>query len=161
MTARLGVFAKYWQPGEVKTRLAQALGAQAASQVYRQCLACLLTRLSDYAAQRELWFAPDSRQPEFEQLAAGRFACRPQGTGDLGQRMARFFAASAGPTVLVGSDSPQLPRAALDRAFAVLVTCDAVLGPADDGGYDIVKALDENRRWSGERPLIPDEPAQP
>ncbi len=27
--------------------------------------------------------------------------------------------------------------------------------PADDGGYDIVKALDENRVWSGERPLIP------
>jgi predicted DNA-binding antitoxin AbrB/MazE fold protein len=29
--------------------------------------------------------------------------------------------------------------------------------PPDDGGYDIVKALDENRRWSGERPLLPDE----
>jgi len=23
--------------------------------------------------------------------------------------------------------------------------------PPDDGGYDIVKAIDENRRWSGER----------
>src|SRR5437764_1123982 len=32
--------------------------------------------------------------------------------------------------------------------------------PADDGGYDIVKALDENRRWSGERPLVPDEDKQ-
>jgi len=29
--------------------------------------------------------------------------------------------------------------------------------PADDGGYDIIKALDENRRWSGDRPLLPDE----
>ncbi len=33
--------------------------------------------------------------------------------------------------------------------------------PPDDGGYDIVKALDENRRWSGERPLLPDEGGQP
>ena len=33
--------------------------------------------------------------------------------------------------------------------------------PADDGGYDIVKALDDNRRWSGERPLLPDEGGQP
>jgi predicted DNA-binding antitoxin AbrB/MazE fold protein len=33
--------------------------------------------------------------------------------------------------------------------------------PSDDGGYDIVKALDDNRRWSGERPLLPDEAAQP
>jgi predicted DNA-binding antitoxin AbrB/MazE fold protein len=29
--------------------------------------------------------------------------------------------------------------------------------PSDDGGYDIVKALDDNRRWSGERPLLPEE----
>jgi predicted DNA-binding antitoxin AbrB/MazE fold protein len=27
--------------------------------------------------------------------------------------------------------------------------------PTDDGGYDIVKALDENRSWSGDRPLFP------
>jgi hypothetical protein len=33
--------------------------------------------------------------------------------------------------------------------------------PADDGGYDIVKALDDNRRWSGERPLLPDEGGGP
>jgi len=32
--------------------------------------------------------------------------------------------------------------------------------PPDDGGYDIVKALDENRQWSGERPLLPDEAGQ-
>ena len=33
--------------------------------------------------------------------------------------------------------------------------------PADDDGYDIVKALDENRRWSGERPLLPDGDLRP
>ncbi len=33
--------------------------------------------------------------------------------------------------------------------------------PPDDGGYDIVKALDANRRWSGERPLLPDEEQSP
>ena len=33
--------------------------------------------------------------------------------------------------------------------------------PADDGGYDIVKQLDENRRWSGERPLSPSDGAPP
>ncbi|MBI1831766.1 MAG: antitoxin family protein [Planctomycetes bacterium] len=33
--------------------------------------------------------------------------------------------------------------------------------PCDDEGYDIVKALDENRRWSGEQPLLPDEGRQP
>ena len=33
--------------------------------------------------------------------------------------------------------------------------------PDDDGGYDIVKALDENRRWSGERSFRPTEDSQP
>ncbi len=28
--------------------------------------------------------------------------------------------------------------------------------PADDGGYDVVRALNENRIWSGERGLIQD-----
>lgn len=28
--------------------------------------------------------------------------------------------------------------------------------PDDDGGYDIVRALDDNRVWSGERPLADD-----
>jgi predicted DNA-binding antitoxin AbrB/MazE fold protein len=26
--------------------------------------------------------------------------------------------------------------------------------PPDNGGYDIVRALDDNRRWTGERPLL-------
>src|SRR5258708_92021 len=33
--------------------------------------------------------------------------------------------------------------------------------PAEDGAYDIVKALDDNRGWSGERPLLPDASTQP
>jgi predicted DNA-binding antitoxin AbrB/MazE fold protein len=33
--------------------------------------------------------------------------------------------------------------------------------PADDGAYDIVKALDDNRRWCGEQPLLPDTSTQP
>ncbi len=33
--------------------------------------------------------------------------------------------------------------------------------PADNDGYDIVKAIDENRRWSGERPVLPDPGTKP
>ena len=33
--------------------------------------------------------------------------------------------------------------------------------PPDDGGYDIVKSLDENRRWLGERPILPDQATNP
>jgi predicted DNA-binding antitoxin AbrB/MazE fold protein len=33
--------------------------------------------------------------------------------------------------------------------------------PADDADFDIIRALDENRRWSGERPLLPNGGGQP
>jgi predicted DNA-binding antitoxin AbrB/MazE fold protein len=33
--------------------------------------------------------------------------------------------------------------------------------PSDDGGYDILKALNNNRRWSGEGPLTPDNETPP
>ena len=29
--------------------------------------------------------------------------------------------------------------------------------PVVDDAYDIIKALDDNRRWSGERPILPRE----
>ena len=29
--------------------------------------------------------------------------------------------------------------------------------PPDDGGYDIIRAMNENRLWAGEEPLIPHE----
>ena len=46
---QLGIFAKYWQPGSVKTRLATAIGEEAASQVYRSGLEVLLQRLRGLA----------------------------------------------------------------------------------------------------------------
>jgi glycosyltransferase A (GT-A) superfamily protein (DUF2064 family) len=40
--------------------------------------------------------------------------------------------------LLIGSDSPGLPRAHPEAARAELSTHDAVLGPADDGGFYLV-----------------------
>lgn len=31
--------------------------------------------------------------------------------------------------------------------------------PSDDGGYDILKALNDNRKWCGGRPLLPEDSA--
>lgn len=139
---QLGIFAKYWQPGHVKTRLATGIGDGLASRVYQFCLSCLLERLSDFPDARSLWYAPPERQREFEQLAGGRYMCIPQGRGDLGARIHRYFTAALGEpqsrAVLVGSDSPNLPRAWIDQAFAALHEYDVVLGPSDDGGYWLV-----------------------
>ena len=60
-----------------------------------------------------------------------------QGRGSLGARMARalrFFAHERG-ALLVGTDLPSLPLAALSRLYALVQRHPLVLGPSLDGGY--------------------------
>ena len=69
---------------------------------------------------------------------------RLQEGDDLGERLSRCFqnafAEGAERLVVLGSDSPTLPLALPDRAFAALATTAVVLGPAQDGGYYLVGA---------------------
>lgn len=142
MARELGVFAKYWQPGEVKTRLAAQLGDAVAAAFHRACVQTVVQRFSTIADRRVLAFSPVHREAEFAALAGPRWQLRPQAAGDLGQRMLSFFAeafaAGAAAVVLIGSDSPTMPDDFLHEAFDRLATTDAVLGPAEDGGYYLI-----------------------
>jgi rSAM/selenodomain-associated transferase 1 len=137
----LGVFAKYWQPGEVKTRLAQDVGDDRASQLQRSFLDAVLSRCRSLAEYTQLWYTPARRSAEFGELAGPGWTLHYQGDGDLGRRLERFFdsALSAGPrAVAIGSDSPNLPREFIDRAFDALERFPVVLGECDDGGYYLI-----------------------
>jgi len=144
MTECLGLFAKYWEPGQVKTRLAASLGAERAAEVYRHFLVTLLGRLADCRAEKCLAYTPASRVGEFREIAPEGWQLELQAEGDLGERMEAFFASrfAAGfeRVVLVGSDSPQLPLAAIQQAFEQLHESQVVLGPTEDGGYWLVGA---------------------
>ena len=65
-----------------------------------------------------------------------------QGEGDLGERMARVMARVIGqhqcPVMLMGSDCPALTSASLNEAARQLTRHDAVLLPANDGGYVLI-----------------------
>src|SRR5262249_22645248 len=91
---------------------------------------------------RVLAFSPPEAGRYFQDLARDCFTVLPQGDGDLGRRMSSFFAQhlreSAASVVLVGSDSPTLPTAFIEQAFAALDRAAVVLGPATDGGYYLV-----------------------
>jgi hypothetical protein len=141
----LGVLAKFWQPSEVKTRLARSIGSHAAAQLHRAALTTTLTRLSHLAERRTLVFTPEERRDDFAALGPvvdGSWNLRPQVAGDLGERMAGFFAdevdRGAGRIVLLGSDSPTVPVAYIDQALEALRERDVVLGPSRDGGYYLV-----------------------
>jgi uncharacterized protein len=156
---RVVVFAKAPLPGFAKTRLIPRLGAEGAARLAARLLAHAAAE-ADAAALGpvELWAAPDASHPAFQQLV-GRIACRPQGEGDLGERMARAFDTCLGgadplPMLLIGTDAPGLDRHYLRAAAHALETHDAVFGPALDGGYTLVglrrpaPALFDHMPWS-------------
>lgn len=161
--SRIAVFARAPIPGEVKTRLIPALGELGAAALHR----ALVTRAIETAVESgvgpvELWCTPDAGHPFFAECVR-RFGVKPvpQGEGDLGARMQRAFAALLGDpgefrrALLIGSDIPPMTPDYLRAADAALAQGqDAVLGPAEDGGYvliglrRVVPDLFERMRWS-------------
>jgi rSAM/selenodomain-associated transferase 1 len=143
MTTLLGIFAKHWTPGRVKTRLASNVGERLAAEIHREFVQTLLMRFESVADCRVLAFDPPASEHEFQSSAGPAWEVRAQGAGDLGVRMAEFFEAGlarAQRVVLIGSDSPDLPVSYVAEAFEVLGSADVVLGPASDGGYYLVGA---------------------
>lgn len=63
----------------------------------------------------------------------------PQGEGDLGARLSRAAEAAAAAgverLVIVGADSPLLPLPVVEGAFSSLTEHEAVIAPAEDGGF--------------------------
>jgi rSAM/selenodomain-associated transferase 1 len=140
----LGVFAKHWAPGSVKTRLAASIGSGAASELYRAFLHRTLDQFASAAETCVLAYSPPEQRDAFAFVEHAGWRLRPQSTGDLGHRMRTFFeqafSAGAERVVLIGSDSPTLPLDYVRHALDVLTQADVVLGPAADGGYYLVGA---------------------
>ena len=137
-----GVFCKHPQPGAVKTRLAEGIGAQVAVQLSAAFLDDLALQFRSEGERRVLGYSPANSAAYFGSFQRIGFELWPQPDGDLGGRMAAFFAETlqdeADRTVLIGSDSPTIPREYVTQAFDLLQDFDCVLGPAMDGGYYLI-----------------------
>ncbi len=155
------VFAREPIAGQVKTRLAAALGNEAAATVYRELIDATFAYAVAARTQRivgaiELWCTPDPGSPFFVELASRFGASRhAQDEGNLGDRMSAALVdafARARAALLIGTDCPTLGVAGLAGAAAALGRADVVLGPAEDGGFVLVGARAPIRfdgvRWS-------------
>ncbi len=135
------IFTKSPRAGEVKTRLIPPLGEVGAARLYTGLLKReveWIARDTPYAL--EIWATPDTDHPVFRELARRHaLALHLQQGRDLGERMGH--AAGEALTrhehvLLLGVDCPALTPAHLQQAFRWLAEGeDAVLGPAEDGGY--------------------------
>ncbi|NOT42046.1 MAG: glycosyltransferase [Alphaproteobacteria bacterium] len=149
------IFARAPRYGAVKTRLARDIGASETLRFYRKVLGDLVRRLRrDGRFGIELAVTPDRVRdgwPPVRVIA--------QGPGDLGRRMVRALrGAGVRPTVVIGSDIPDITTAHVASAFAALGRAPFVLGPARDGGYWLIGARHPQQmrasvldgvRWSG------------
>jgi rSAM/selenodomain-associated transferase 1 len=149
-TPRLLVFAKEPVPGQVKTRLAAAYGVERAAAIYRDLTAVTLAharaaRAAGLVGAIELWCSPTVNSSWFAALAfdTGASLHAQSDDSNLGERMSHAIAdalARGTSVLLIGTDCPWLDPEALRRAGNALASHDAVLGPAEDGGFVLVGA---------------------
>lgn len=129
---RLVVFTRYPTPGEAKTRLVPALGADGAAALHRRLTERTLAaaRLSGLAVEVRITGASELC---FADWLGNDLTLVQQGDGDLGDRLKR--AAPPFPVLFIGSDLPDLVPGHLIEAARLMLTERAVIGPAEDGGY--------------------------
>jgi uncharacterized protein len=143
---RLLVFARLPEHGAVKTRLAAEIGADRALAVYSAMLRDALSSIGDSDDDTEvevLWAPTEAADGEALARAFGDRSVAMQTGKGLGDRLSmafseRFFFHRTERIVAVGVDDPTLPRLLINTAFALLESCDWVLGPARDGGYYLI-----------------------
>ena len=138
--AVLIVFARAPEPGRVKTRLVPLLGKNGAALFHARLVERTLKTARASGFERiDLYCSPGIEGDFFKKMRK-KFdvRLRSQGRGDLGERMHRALRRNAG-AVLIGSDCPSLRPADLRAAARALhAGADAVLSPAEDGGYALI-----------------------
>lgn len=140
-TRALVIGAKAPVPGTVKTRLGRTIGHERAATLYHAFLRDLAARFADQSAYDVFWaYAPIAA--DWPTVIGCEVAAFPQEGPDWTARQRHIFSWTAargyGHTVLMASDSPQLPRATVTDAFAALDRFGAVLLPTYDGGYSLI-----------------------
>ena len=140
-------------PGRAKTRLGAHIGDDAAADVAAAALADTIATCNAAGAERHLALAGDLadgvRADELRDLLVGWDVTGQRGDGFAERLVNAHLDAGHGEVVQIGMDTPQVTVAALRAVAAGLADHDAVVGPAEDGGWwalgrtdpDVARAL--------------------
>lgn len=144
------VLAKAPTPGQVKTRLAASIGPEAAAVVAAAALLDTLAACTAAVGAGRCRLAIDGdlsaavAAPDLVAALAG-WAVVPQVHGTLGGRIAAACAGIDRPVVQIGMDTPQVTAEMLQVVIDALDLHEAVLGPAEDGGWWVLGLRDPER----------------
>jgi uncharacterized protein len=141
----LVIMAKAPRPGVVKTRLVPSLSPAAVTAFYCCLLDDTLALARSLSNVEVAIMCPDSDVNELAQSIGGNATIVAQKGDGLAAGLTSVFTyftegGHQRRIIAFNSDSPHLPRSALENAFEALVAHDVVVGPTHDGGYYLVGA---------------------
>jgi len=135
-------FVKAPARGQVKSRIASLLGEAVVRELYRSFVLDMLQTVDQTGISSMICYYPAEAKAEVKSWLGRERSYLAQRGSDVGERMEHAFreAFSRGWTraVLIGSDIPDLPASMLVEALDKLDGNDAVIGPAEDGGYYLI-----------------------
>jgi glycosyltransferase A (GT-A) superfamily protein (DUF2064 family) len=152
MIPRLYIMTKAPIMGRAKTRLAADIGVVHAKRHYRAMMVRVIRQVQDPRWETVLSVTPASsvgQVPEWYGLPQ-----IPQVSGSLSPRLADLFKGK-GPTIVIGTDCPQVTARDIAEGFRALKSHNEVFGPATDGGFWLMGAngplppsMFDNIQWS-------------
>jgi rSAM/selenodomain-associated transferase 1 len=129
------VIAKEPVPGKVKTRLTPPFTPEDAARLAAAALDDTLRTVARVPAVHRVLALDGAPGPWVPEV----FTVLPQRGRGLDERLAAAFEDAyrlvPSPIVLIGMDTPQVSAETLSTALSLLGMCDAVFGPASDGGF--------------------------
>lgn len=144
--------------GKVKSRLAKSIGDVSALEVYIKLLEHTESVIKQIDADKAVYYSVKVRKSDIWDDTI--FQKYKQTGVDLGERMQNAFQNGFNENyekiVIVGSDLYDLHPKHIEKAFDALDKNDAVIGPAEDGGYYLLgmktmhPSVFKNKEWGTE-----------
>jgi len=158
MTDALIIFVRNPELGKVKTRLAQTIGPEKALDIYKQLLQHTLDITKNMAVDKYVFYADYiSENDIWKNAGYNRLLQEDAGLGEkMNRAFQMLFEKKYNSVIIIGSDCIELTENIISNAFHSLKDHDAVIGPANDGGYYLlgIKKLHEElflkKKWSTE-----------
>ena len=138
----LAIMCKAPRAGHVKTRLAAVCSSVELVQLYRALVEDTIA-LARTVGVRIVVVCPAGDAEELTAWLPHDIRVAPQGGQGISDALASTFELLCEPTrrvIAFDGDSPHLPPAVLEAAFAALADHELVFGPCDDGGFYLVGA---------------------
>lgn len=153
---RVLLFVRAPELGRIKTRLGKKMDAAAVCRLYQCFVQDIIETLTAGGHDMIVFFTPPHRGAAVQAWLGDTLSYQAQAGKNLGDRMrhafADVFAGGVDQAVLIGSDLPDLDNRIIETSFEYLKQKDAVIGPAEDGGYYLIglrKNAFDNDLFSG------------